>query len=125
MLSGCKDPLGDDKKKPLVRTLLNESLPQSGKYIVYWNGKDDNGEYITPGKYIIILEVRDLQDTDFVTAVGGGKPGENNEGNVIPGFYINSRLEPPYPNPFEILSGVNIPFIVHEAGGVKLEIYKN
>ncbi|MBN1541168.1 hypothetical protein JW992_03410 [candidate division KSB1 bacterium] len=123
--SGCKNPLAEEKKKPLVRELLNENLAELGRYIVYWDGKDKNGKYIEVGEYIVLLELNGYQEQDFVTAQIGGKPGFNNQGNLIPGFYDATHLETPFPDPFEILSGVNIPFTLHQPARVKLQIYAN
>ncbi|HPM97291.1 MAG TPA: hypothetical protein PL021_04525 [bacterium] len=122
---GCKNPFAEEKKKPLVRELLNEYLAEPGRYIVYWDGKDKNGKYVEIGEYIVLLEFGNHQEQDFITAQVGGKPGFNNQGNFIPAFFVATHLETPFPDPFQLLSGVNLPFALHEPAQVKLQIYAN
>ena len=124
--SGCKNPLEEEQKKPLIRELLNEDLSELGRYIVYWDGKDKNGDTVAAGEYIVLLELDNgYQEQDFVTAQTGGKPGFNNQGNYIPGFFDDTHLETPFPDPFQVLSGVNLPFTLHRPSRVKLRIYAN
>jgi len=120
----CKNPFKEEKKKEPVIILLHEYLEESGKYIVYWDGKDENGKYVQPGRYIYLMEVKTFQDQDVMTAEAGGKLGKNNEQHFEPGFWTDFELGHAYPDPFKILEGVNIPIIVSQPATVKLSIYK-
>lgn len=122
---GCKNPLKEEKKKELVIILLHEYLAETGRYIVYWDGKDKNGKYVQPGKYYYVMEVKSFQDQDVMVAEAGGKLGKNNEQHFEPGFWNDFELGQAYPNPFRILEGVNIPIIVSEPATVKLTIFKD
>ena len=121
----CKNPFKDEKKKELVRVLMNDYLVDVGRYIYYWDGKDKNGKYITPGRYIYLMEVKDFQDQDYVTAQAGGKIGANNQEHFETGFWNSFQIEPAYPNPFKIQEGVNIPFLVSRPATVKISIFKD
>ncbi len=123
--TSCKNPFKEEKKKELVRVLVNDYLVDVGRYIYYWDGKDKNGKYITPGRYIYLMEVRDFQDQDYVTAQAGGKIGANNQEHFETGFWNSFQLEPAYPNPFKIQEGVNIPFLVSKPATVKISIFKD
>ncbi|HUU55743.1 MAG TPA: hypothetical protein VMW93_00245, partial [bacterium] len=48
-----------DLESRLVRT-VRENYPQVyGQHAgeLKWNGRDDNGEYVDPGPYVVVLEV--------------------------------------------------------------------
>ncbi len=125
--SGCKNPFkSEEPTKQRIRILMNnEYLVDTGRYVAYWDGKNSDGNYIAAGKYIVLLEAKDFNDQVYVTAEEGGKPGANNQQQVELGFYSRYALESPFPNPFKVLSGVNIPFLVPQAGRVKISIYKD
>jgi hypothetical protein len=125
-LFSCKNPLEEEKKKDMVRDYYYTQAPV-GRYIHYWDGKDEDGNFVATGKYIIVMEVKDFQDQINVTAIDGGKPSANDEGD----FYFNEiyhdyELLVPDPDPFRVREGVNIAFIVGGAvASVKLSIYKD
>jgi hypothetical protein len=119
------NPFKEEKKKELVKVLVNDYLGETGRYVVYWDGKDKNGKYIFAGKYIYLLEVKDFQDQDFMTAEEGGRPGANNQEHFETGIWSNFELEPASPNPFKIKDGVNIPFLVSQPATVKISIFKD
>ena len=124
--TGCKNPLKEEKKKELVRVLANDLFEEMGKYVLFWDGMDKGGTPVSPGKYIIVFEIRDFQEQDFVMAEAGKAKEEIDESHYEFGFYHNHELGQPYPNPFKILSGVNIPIIVAEVpAAVKLSVYKD
>ena len=122
----CKNPMKEEKNKELVREWYYTQAPM-GRYVHYWNGQDKDGKYVATGKYIILMEVKDSQDQINVTAIDGGKPLANDEGD----FYFNEihydyMLLVPDPDPFRVREGVNIPFLVGDfAASVKLSIYKD
>ncbi len=125
LLLSCKNPLKEETRKILVHEEIFYSAPM-GRYVYYWNGKDLKNKYVTPGKYYILLEVKDFQDQDFINAVEGGKPGEG-ESTF---YYYNeiwhtNELGEIKPNPFPILSGCTITFILNGTATAKLSIYKD
>lgn len=125
-LFSCKNPLEEEKKKELVRDYYYTQAPV-GRFVHYWDGKDEDGKYVGTGEYIILMEVKNFQDQITVSAIEGGKPLANDDGD----FYFNEihhahELLVPDPDPFRVMEGVNIPFIVGGApASVKLAIYKN
>jgi len=123
----CKNPFKSEEaqKQRILILVNNEYLAETGRYVAYWDGKNSNGQYIVAGKYIVLMEAKNFNDQTFVTAEEGGKTGGNNHQHLEPGFWSHYELEAPYPNPFKIQSGVNIPFLVPQAGRVKISIYKD
>jgi len=121
----CKNPLAEDQKKPLVLEEYFYSAPM-GRYVYYWDGKDQNGKYITPGRYIVLIEVKGWQDQDYVQAVEGGKVGAEDPGiYYYPEFWSTVELGEIKPNPFKIYAGCTITFIHNGSGTVRLAIYKD
>ena len=121
----CSNPFEEETLKEEVIVLLHEYLGESGRYVIYWDGKDKNDKYISPGKYIYLLDIKGVQDQDYLRALEGGKPGENNEGHFEPGVWTHTELQPAYPDPFKVYAGINIPFLLSVPGTVKLTIYKD
>ncbi|MBN2356260.1 hypothetical protein JXO59_09110 [candidate division KSB1 bacterium] len=125
LLGSCDNPFKDEEKKQLIREEYFYSAPQ-GRYVYYWDGKDEKGIYITPGKYIVLLEVYTFQDQDFVTAEEGGKTGQEDPGiYYYPEFWNKDELGEIKPNPFKIKSGCTITFILQGGTTAKLAIYKD
>jgi len=124
---GCKNPLEEESKKERVRVLVDDLFEDIGKYVLFWDGRDSDGKPVPPGKYIIIFEVKDFQEQDFLTAEAGKASEEVRDPNSYTfGYYSNYELGQPYPDPFKILSGVNIPiYISHVPAPVKVSIYKD
>jgi len=127
VLLSCKNPFKSEepKKQRIIILMNNEYLAEPGRYVAYWNGKDDKGAFIKAGKYIVLMEAKDFSDQTTMTAVEGGKPDDNNNQHIEPGFWTRYELEKPFPDPFHILSGVNIPFLAPDAGRVKITIFKD
>jgi hypothetical protein len=123
----CKNPFKSETKKELIKVLVNDYFNNEslGKWIFFWNGKNKDGKFIAPGKYIYIMEAHNFQDQDFVSAEEGGVNEENDQSRFEPGFWYDFELGQAFPNPFPIKSGVNIPVIISEAGTVKISIYRN
>jgi hypothetical protein len=121
----CKNPLREDKKKQQIIILIDDRFVEGGKYVFYWDGKNDDKQYIEPGDYIIVLEVKDWQEQEIVTALKGGAANENNQARFEPSFWQYNELQPPFPNPFKVQSGVNIPILLSGPSRAKITIYKN
>ncbi|OZI13539.1 peptidase S8 [Bacillaceae bacterium SAS-127] len=49
----------EDANGKSVNTLIRSQLPQKGGFVVYWNGKRQDGSYVTPGDYKIVFRVAD------------------------------------------------------------------
>ncbi len=122
----CSNPFKSDEKKELVIHLIDDVMEFTGRWVFYWDGKDEKGRYIEPGKYIVVLTIKDWQDQLYVSADPGGKPDANYEQHFEPGFWANDELELPHPDPFQIQAGVNIPILIARAPArVKIDIYKD
>jgi hypothetical protein len=121
----CDNPFKEDKKKEEIRILLDEYLSETGRYIMFWDGKDKNGKFVSPGKYIYLLEWRGNQDQAFVNVETGGKLEENNEGHFQPGTWMYTELQAAYPDPFKVRAGTNIPFLLSGPVHVKITIFKD
>ena len=123
----CKNPFKSEEgqKQRVIILMNNEYLDITGRWVIYWDGKDSNGRYVQAGRYIILMEAKNFNDQNYVTAEEGGKPGGNDARHVEPGTWYSFELEAAYPNPFKVQSGVNIPFLVSQVGRVKISIYKD
>ncbi len=56
----------------LVRTLINKRNLNSGEREIEWDGRDDRGDLVAPGPYVIVLEVTiqgELYRDTFVAVV--------------------------------------------------------
>jgi hypothetical protein len=123
--TACENPLKEEKKKEPVRILVEEYLDSAGKYFIFWNGKNDEGNFVPPGKYIYALEIKDWQDQDYVEVLAGGKIGQNNDAHFEAFISNYDQLLRAYPDPFQVQSGVNIPLILKAPAFIKLSIYKD
>jgi hypothetical protein len=121
----CSNPAKDEPQKERVRLLVDDTFEDTGRYVFYWDGKDDNQKYVAPGKYIYAMQTKDYDSWDYITVNAGGKQGKNNEEHFEAGFWNNFELEDAYPNPFELQAGANIPFLVSEPARIKIIIYKD
>ena len=122
----CSNPFKDDKKKEEIIILWSGFLEPEGRFYFYWDGKDDNENYVEPGKYIAFAEIKNEQDDVFIQAMAGGEVGKNED----PRFYetyitLSNLIEDPFPNPFNIIAGINIPIIISEPAVVRLTIFKD
>lgn len=120
----CSSPTKEENKKQRVRLLVDDVFEETGRYVFYWDGKDDNKKYVKPGRYIYAMQTKEYDSWEYVTVNTGGKTGANNEEHFEPGFWHSFELEEAFPNPFELEAGTNIPFLVSEKARVKILIYK-
>ncbi|OPZ81229.1 MAG: hypothetical protein BWY77_00738 [bacterium ADurb.Bin431] len=123
--TGCKNPLSEEKNKKLVHEAVFYDAPM-GRYVYFWNGRDLQNRYVTPGKYYFVLEVKDFQDQDYVTAVEGGKQSDAESSY----YYYNeiwhtNELGKIEPNPFPIMAGCTVTFILNGSAAAKLSIYQD
>ena len=128
LLSTCDDPVSDEKKGPLIRTIC-ESRLQPGRHMFYWDGKDDAKKTVAAGTYICWMDAeKDIQSIEM-TAVDGtkGKPADST-GTGIGYWYLNTNplhylLEQNFPDPFYAKDGTNISLEIPEPAYVKLTIH--
>ncbi|MBN1466175.1 hypothetical protein JXA02_10455 [candidate division KSB1 bacterium] len=121
----CSNPLKNEEKKELVIHFIDDVFDLTGRYVFFWDGKDEHKKYVEPGKYIILLSIRDWQDQTFVSVEADGKPNANDSSRFEPGFWLNHELEAPYPDPFQVQAGVNIPVLIAEPARIRINIYKD
>ncbi len=123
----CKNPFKDDEpeKERVLILVNNEYFTDTGRYVLFWNGKNEDSSFVSAGKYIILMEAKNFNDQISVTAQEGGKNGSNNKAHVELGYYSRYELESVDPNPFKVQSGVNISIIIPQVGRVKITIYKD
>lgn len=120
LLVSCKNPVSAQK----VIILIDDYLIDGGKYVFYWDGKNEDKQYVEPGDYVVVLEIKDWQQQEIITAIKGGSPGENNQSHFEPGFWQYPELLEPFPNPFKVQSGVNIPILLPGSSRVRITIFK-
>ena len=80
--------------------LVSEATRKAGQYSLVWNGTDNNGKLVSPGKYTVYIEAAREHGTYQLMQKNvsiGDKPfSEKFEGNVeIKAASIDYRLTPP------------------------------
>ncbi|MGB2697825.1 MAG: FlgD immunoglobulin-like domain containing protein [Candidatus Zixiibacteriota bacterium] len=53
-----------------VRTLSNNQVWPAGNHMVEWDGKNDKGEKVMNGYYMLVIEVRNLTGEELYSAKG-------------------------------------------------------
>lgn len=53
-----------------VRTLSNNEVWPAGNHMVEWDGKNDKGEKVMNGYYMLVIEVRNLTGEELYSARG-------------------------------------------------------
>lgn len=121
----CSNPFKSDEKKELVVHLVDDYFDITGRQIFFWDGRDKNRKHVEPGRYIVLLTIKDWQDQVYIEAEPGGKLEANDEQHLEPGFWASHELELPYPDPFQIQAGINIPVLIARPDRIKIDIYKD
>ena len=121
----CFGPENEGNKKKVVELLDREYLA-GGRWGLYWDGKNSDGKYISPGKYLYQLQANGFDRVKEMNAIEGGKEGFYRDSLFFhPGYWATFDLDDSYPEPFEIKAGVIIPFQVKGDGAVlTLTIFK-
>jgi hypothetical protein len=130
MMSTCSNPVADQKKGPLVRTIINaEKALQPGRYMIYWDGKDNAKKTVAAGAYVCFMEAENDIESIEMKAVDGtkGKPADST-GTGLGYWYLETKplfylLEQNFPNPFYAKDGTNISFEIPEPAYIKLTIH--
>ena len=123
----CSDPLSEEDKDTLVRTLIEGSI-DPGKYVIFWNGKDKNKNLLGGGNYICKFYTRDYGDEIELTAlpVDSSRRIVYNDSTLIamPPIPLHFVLEQNRPDPFYINEGTNIIFDVPYRASILLTIHR-
>ena len=118
----CENP-SSVKQTIVIKTLVRGKL-QTGKYSVFWDGKDESNKFVEPGTYLVWLYARTFTYEIRITALQGGVTGINDSTTApVYGNWGLTELLQNHPEPFRIQSGTNIPFIIGEdVAGQTVEI---
>lgn len=123
----CSDPLSEEDKETLVRTLIEGSI-EAGQYVIFWNGKDEKKNLLSGGQYLCKFYTRDYGDELEMTAlpVDSTRKVAYNDSTIIaaPPTPLHFELAKVSPNPFYINEGVNIAFDVPYRASILLTIHK-
>ena len=119
ILLTCSDPLSEEGEA-VVRILVDEPLDMA-RHTVYWDGKNDKEEYVTPGTYYARL-YNNLQSDDQQSMLveEGGIPEVNFQGQPIEyGSFGIFEIESIEPDTFKVKEGTNITFIIGDQAAGK------
>ena len=108
----CSDPLSGDGEA-IVRILVDEPLVMA-RYTVYWDGKNDKEQYVSPGTYYARL-YNNIQSDDQQSMLvqEGGTPEANFQGEPIEyGSHGIFEIESIEPDTFRVKEGTHITFII-------------
>jgi len=95
---------------------------EQGSYVVFWNGKNEKNEYVTPGTYYARLYSRNFTHQEEMTALEGGTGVSNDSSYYSKEIQLITLLKEITPNPFKIQDGTNIPFTLDESQTIQLTI---
>jgi hypothetical protein len=128
MMWACSNPVADQKKGPLIRTLWEGGL-QQGRHMFYWDGKDNAKKTVAAGTYVCYMDTENDIESVVMKAIDGtkGKPADST-GTGIGHWYMNTNplhylLEQNFPDPFYAKDGTNISLEIPEPAFVKLTIH--
>ncbi|HDQ44828.1 MAG TPA: hypothetical protein ENN17_04905 [bacterium] len=123
----CSDPLSDRDKRTLVRTLIEGSI-DPGKYVIFWDGRDKQREWVAPGEYVCKFWTRDYGQQIEMKALAGDpdRPPRLNDSTLVamPPVPLHFLLEKNRPDPFHVNEGTNIPFDIPYRAAVRLTIHR-
>jgi len=106
----CEDPVSSNQPE-VIKTLVQGRL-NTGQYSVFWDGKDENNNFVEPGTYLVWLTARSFTYEIKMTALSGGAGSNDSTTVPIYGDWGLTELLQNHPEPFRIKSGTNIPFII-------------
>jgi hypothetical protein len=126
---GCDSPT-EVRKGALVRTLYERGgLP--GRYVIFWDGRDEDGKTVAAGAYQCYLEAENYTNAVEMTALDGtrGSRADSMGTNAAGILYIPTdpalySLSPNIPNPFYNRDGTSIPFEIAGTGYVRVRIHR-
>lgn len=112
LLFTCSDPLSGEGEA-VVRILVDEPLVMA-RHTIYWDGKNDKEQYVSPGTYYARL-YNNIQSDDQQSMLvqEGGTPEANFQGQPVEyGSYGIFEIESIEPDTFKVKEGTNITFII-------------
>lgn len=127
--TGCDSPT-EVKKGALVRTLYERNgVP--GRYIYFWDGRDDDRKLVAAGSYQCFMEAEGYSNAIEMTAMDGtggiraDTLGTDASGRLhVPTEPALYSLSPCIPEPFYARDGTNILFEIAGTGYVRLRIHR-
>lgn len=119
MIFRCSDPMSDEKDE-IVRILVDESL-EMARHTIYWNGKNEQQQYVSPGTYYARLYNNSQPDDQLSMLVQeGGTSEANYEGEPVEyGSYGIFGIESIEPDTFQVKEGTNITIIIDDQAAGK------
>ncbi len=127
--TGCDSPT-EVKKGALVRTLYERS-GGPGRYVYFWDGRDDDRILVPAGSYQCFMEAEGYSNAIEMTALdgtGGRRAdtlGTDASGRLhVPTEPALHSLSPSVPEPFYNRDGTNIPFEISGTGYVRIRIHR-
>ncbi|MBN2201004.1 hypothetical protein JW777_03550 [bacterium] len=128
--TGCDSPT-EVKKGALVRTVCEgNGIP--GRYIFFWDGRDDDRKTVAAGSYQCFLEAEngDVYAIDL-TALDGTRGIRADTLGTDTSYWLHIptepalySLSPSIPEPFYNRDGTNIPFEISGTGYVRVRIHR-
>ena len=119
----CSDPVSEEDEKNVIATLIEGSVYQ-GSYIIFWDGKDKNDNFVPAGTYYARLYSRDFTfQLEMVVMEGSSGQSNNHESIYLedPGATLNV-LEKIDPDNFYVQDGTNIHFTLNQNNSIRLTI---
>lgn len=127
--TGCDSPT-EVKKGALVRTLYDR-IGVPGRYIYFWDGRDDDQKLVPAGSYQCFMEAEGYSNAIEMTAMDGtgGRRADTLGTDASGRLYVPTEpalysLSPSVPEPFYSRDGTNIPFEISGTGYVRLRIHR-
>lgn len=119
----CGKSFWEKGKENALRVLVDTSL-ETGEYIVFWDGKDDQKQTLPAGNYLCRLLTEEFDSEIEMEGHDGGKGISADSSGYIMSSPMHFSLEQNFPNPFYMKNGTNIPFAIPHAVHVQLTIRK-
>ena len=117
----CGKTATEQNKDAVVKTLFSGTLGQ-GRYVIFWDGTNDNNQFVAEGTYYARLWARDFTFQITLNAQAGGTGVSNDSSLADPGPYALPQMDQNVPNPFKVQDGTNIPFNLDGTYAVELTI---
>jgi hypothetical protein len=121
VILGCSNPLSEQDKKAIVKTLISEYCP-AGEYVVFWDGTNDKNQRMPAGTYYARFLTQEFTFFIKMTALEGGTGVSNDSSLYIDTYQPITNLEQNDPEPFYIKDGTNIPFKLSYPATVELTV---
>ena len=117
----CGKTATEQNKDAVVKTIYSGTLGQ-GRYVIFWDGTNESGQFVAAGTYYARLWARDFTFQITLTAEAGGTGVSNDSSLADPGPYALPQLDQNTPNPFKVQDGTNLPFNLDGTYAIELTI---